>query len=148
MKSNFQIKKKLWGFLVGLCIFFDQFTKYIASYRGMIFLNAKVSFGLSFFGKIESQVVIGTVLLIGVVGLFWLLFFFEGWTVGSALFLSGAISNIVDRFLYSGVRDWLRIPGLQFYNNFADLWIFFGLVFLISNQIFSKKGRHLAGGVK
>ena len=48
------------------------------------------------------------------------------------LFLGGAMSNIMDRLVIGGVRDWLPVPVLGLRNNLAD-WAIVGalIIFLI-----------------
>lgn len=44
------------------------------------------------------------------------------------LFQGGAVSNVLDRLVYGGVRDWLAVPILGLRNNFADWAIVIALV--------------------
>lgn len=116
----------LLSILILICI--DQVTKAWAQTQGWVNLNPGVSFGLLF----RISPVILTALLV--------LFVFVGMTVwkrwqlplgAGAFFWAGAISNIVDRVLVAGVRDWLPIPLTGISNNIADWWIAVGVGVLL-----------------
>lgn len=113
--------KLLKGFGLGLfLIFLDQLTKYF--FEGQI--NPGISFGL--FESLPNFLFIVLVLFVSVLllsGSFSRPF--------SIVFLAGALSNLVDRLIFDGVRDWLMIPGFGFSNNLADIWISIGLLGII-----------------
>lgn len=44
------------------------------------------------------------------------------------LILGGGVSNVIDRVLFGGVRDWMTLPMLGLHNNLADWAIITGLV--------------------
>jgi lipoprotein signal peptidase len=56
------------------------------------------------------------------------------------LFLGGAVSNIIDRVFFAGVRDWMTLPVLMVKNNMADWAIFLAVVWLLWAE-FSKSDR-------
>lgn len=58
----------------------------------------------------------------------------------TGLFIGGAVSNIIDRIYFGGVRDWFPIPFVGLRNNLAD-WAIFLAVFLSVVQLASRKGK-------
>ncbi len=88
-------------------------------------------------------------LVVGIVFLFVLtLFLKEIWeekqeSLWLAILLGGAIGNIIDRFIYGGVIDWIDITLFKFSwssFNFADIAIITGVIgWLISSLIQKKK---------
>ncbi len=67
--------------------------------------------------------------LIFLIGIFWWgTFSWVKESIAGGLFFGGALSNILDRIVFGGVRDWLSIPFTSLNNNVADWAIFIGLV--------------------
>ncbi len=99
--------------------------------------NRGVSFGL--FKNLPPyflSIIIGVALLILVV--WWVKENNTITRIGLALCLGGAISNIIDRFLYGAVADFfhLHILGRSiFVNNIADMIIFIGVLFFLANML-------------
>ncbi len=99
--------------------------------------NPGISFGL--FGSAPSWV-LPSIIGIAIVALgFW-------WVketdllskIGLALCIGGALSNIIDRFLYGAVADFFHIYWGQksiFVNNIADMIIFVGVLLLLPNML-------------
>jgi signal peptidase II len=52
-----------------------------------------------------------------------------------ALIIGGAIGNAIDRILFNHVTDFLHFSDAATMN-FADIWVFAGILLLISNQIY------------
>ncbi len=48
--------------------------------------------------------------------------------VSAGLILGGGISNLIDRIMLGGVRDWITLPAFGIQNNLADWAIVFGLI--------------------
>lgn len=91
-------------------------------------LNHGISFGL-FSGF--SGFAWGGVLFIVLMGL-WVAWR-EWWLdfpVGSGLFFGGALSNLADRLIHGGVRDWIPVPFTNLHNNLADWAVVFGLLLI------------------
>jgi signal peptidase II len=58
--------------------------------------------------------------------------------IGLALCFGGAISNIIDRFLFGAVADFFHLHFGQhsiFVNNIADIIIFIGVLLLLPNML-------------
>lgn len=123
-------------FIFVLVILADLFSKSIAKQAGQAYFNQGVSFGLV--GVEQTDFMVGLLFLLGLVV-----------TVGAvkisaqnrdaaqdialALFLGGVWANLLDRLISGGaVRDWLKVPGLDLYNNLADWSIFIGVILWIS----------------
>ncbi len=106
----------------------DQMSKFI--YRGQVVLNAGISFSfnLSLFFTIGISVV-----LIGVG--FYLLVKRHFFPLGMSLILAGAISNLIDRLLFFGVRDFLDVPFLNLKNNLADWMIVIGIILIVIKDV-------------
>jgi lipoprotein signal peptidase len=107
-------------FLGLFLIFLDQLTK--------LFFNGQINRGISF-GLFESLPNLFFVLLLIIISALLLKSSLSKFF--SIFFLAGATSNLVDRLMFEGVRDWLSIPGFNFSNNFADIWISLGLLGII-----------------
>lgn len=60
---------------------------------------------------------------------------------GTAFLLAGGISNLIDRLFLHYVTDFIAFNLFGFYNlpviNFADIFIFFGVLILIYQLLFS-----------
>ena len=55
-----------------------------------------------------------------------------------ALILGGAISNLLDRFFYGGVLDYLNFRSFPTFN-LADTYITFGIIFILKDAFFRRK---------
>ncbi len=125
---------KFFGILtIFLVISIDQFSKYLAKIYGLnIIFNDGISLNL-LNGIPNNLMIFFLVLFVFLVFLFLKKDTFKN-NLYVFLFLGGAISNILDRIFYAGVRDWLKIPFLDLYNNLAVWFIFSGvLIFLLYN---------------
>lgn len=113
----------------GVIIAADQLSKIIAQYYSMVLINKYISFSL--FAEFPPVLItLGTVLtalLVAGWGRDWWSRFptVSGWWWG------GVSSNLIDRLVFGGVRDWLPIPFTQLNNNLADYAISIGLVGLV-----------------
>ena len=115
----------------------DQVTKSFAQHSGKIVLNSGISLGL--LGSLSAPLL----LMLLSVGLGWWV-----WQSRVALlahpvawgaFLGGAVSNLGDRVLFGGVRDWflLPLPGLPLRNNLADWAIVLAALWLVRCTIYN-----------
>jgi len=55
-----------------------------------------------------------------------------------ALILGGAISNLLDRFFYGGVLDYLNFRAFPTFN-LADAYITFGIILIFKDAFFKKR---------
>lgn len=120
----------------------DQLSKNIRFSEETGTLNTGISLGI--FAAVESEII---TIILCIVLMLIAHFFKDVWQksqILAALFFSGAISNVLDRVLYGGVRDWLPIPFTSVYNNLADWYIFIaivGLLFLSAKPHYDNKSR-------
>jgi len=120
-----------------LSLFLDQLTKFLAGRYVPLQYNSGISFNWL---PGSNQLLITACLLIFLVGVGWA--WRKTWRhtpAWSGLFFGAAISNLLDRMLYSGVRDWLIVPGFQLKNNLADWLVFLSLGFILIQVIQNKK---------
>jgi len=120
---------------ITMVVVIDQLSKFLASFFGLeIIFNSGVSLG--WLGDFSAG---GLTLLSVFFVLIIFILFKKEWLVSpvaSSLFFGGAVSNILDRIIYGAVKDWLKIPFFDVYNNLADWFIFIGLViFLVYNRL-------------
>lgn len=124
------------AFIFIICVTVDQWFKYWAGLRHIVQYNSGVS--LSWLPGF-NQMAVAILLFIFLLSVAWtwrnIWWRYTGW---AALFFGGAFSNIVDRLLYHGVRDWMSLPGLQLKNNLADWFVCIGLAAIIF-QVITKK---------
>lgn len=112
--------------LLGTVIAFDQMSKIWAMGHFHIAPNTGVSFGLA---PIWGLMLHGLGLL--VVGL--VMFFSRSKYRGALLLvLAGGFSNMIDRWRWGGVVDWLIVPGTGLQNNVADYVIAVGVLWLLT----------------
>ncbi len=83
--------------------------------------------------------VLTIVLLLGLIAVF--LFLPERFTLlklSIAMIISGALGNLIDRFMFDEVRDfvWVNIFGNPACCNFADFWIVFGAIIAVIDMLF------------
>lgn len=106
-----------------LTLVIDQVSKY---YAREIILNQGVSFGL-----FPSSLL--TFALAGVLVIIALKFgkaFLSSSPVATGIFFGSSLSNLLDRVLYGGVRDFLWVPIFSVRNNLADWAIILSLIWL------------------
>ncbi len=119
-----------------LTIAVDQATKMNAA---LVTLNTGISFGL-FPSSLLTFLLSGVLLLIAYQ--FGKLFF-QVSPVLTGIFFGGSTSNLIDRALYGGVRDFLPIPFFSIHNNLADWAIILSLLWLfwqLHHSNFKKEG--------
>ena len=113
--------------ITGAILAADQLTKLWADSQGWVVLNKGISFGL----LTESPwlPVVLVVVIVCVMGLAIQRQFVARQWLLSGLVFGGLISNVIDRLVVGGVKDWLPAPGLMITNNLADWAIVGGLVY-------------------
>jgi signal peptidase II len=148
-KSN--IKLLWWSVFV---VFFDQFTKMLIKkfmsegdhidvfgeiLRLTYVKNPGMAFGIQIGGKLFYTIFASIACIIILVYLFRLRpeNFWARFALASIL--GGAIGNLIDRFVYSEVVDFIDIKIIRWpVFNFADIAVFVGMVILIAIVIFEK----------
>jgi signal peptidase II len=117
-------------------VFFDQLIKLIVvSIEYPYVLNTGIAFGLF----------AGIPLINLVVSIFFLLVVFlfkkEFGIFVFCFICAGAVSNIIDRIIYSGVIDYIILPILPAFN-LADLFINIGVISYIYKNIKLKSNKY------
>ncbi len=109
-------------------VLLDQLSKYFFS--RFVSLNYGVAFGIGWFesfGWLGLLFIFGLVLALSSRSV-------NRYPVCFGLFYAGAVSNLVDRLIFGGVRDFLPLPfGLT--NNLADWAIGMGLTYVVILKI-------------
>jgi len=118
-------------FTVVAVIAIDQLTKFFL-FSSEMTLNTGVSFSLlSFFPQWALVLVLWGVLLV-----VWR-WDKELWVrnqIATGMFFGAAVSNLLDRVLYGGVRDFLPVPLLGVENNLADYSLTIGLLLILFKE--------------
>jgi len=102
----------------------DRLSKYFFNKANLSSVNKGISFGI--FNNTS-------VFLLVIIFLFFIFFLNllkiqHKLTVG--LVTVGGLSNIIDRFIYGGVIDFLNLPLIPEFN-FADIFICFGILLIV-----------------
>jgi len=119
---------QLYGVTLAVVVI-DQLSKWLADTQGVAIVNQGVSFGL--FSLLPPSAL--TISLILMLCFVWYSYrsAWQRQPLASSLFFGGGISNVIDRVMIGGVRDWLPVPFFNLQNNFADYAIAFGLLWLL-----------------
>lgn len=143
-------------FLFLIMLIIDQYTKYIIDANFLVgesipvidgffnltyVQNRGMAFGL-FQGKIDIVSILAMIAVIMIFSYFIRNFKKISLIERTAytLIFSGAIGNLIDRFLRSYVIDMLDFRGIwSFIFNFADVWINIGVILIIIEHIFFSK---------
>ena len=112
--------------LFGLIIIFQTISHLLILYSDPT-INSGLGLNLAFMPFINFVLIIALVFALFIL-------FHKSPTIALILVSAGAVSNICDRIIYSGVVDWLNFFGL-FKFNLADLSIFLGLSFVLYQKI-------------
>lgn len=121
--------------LILMVVVVDQVSKMLAGSRGAVVINEGGVFGLlPHWGWLWLLPAILLVVLFS----WWRSndVFIRGALV---LIIGGGISNLIDRFLYGGVRDFIYYPGLAVYGNVADIFLAVGLLLIVWHQYTHRK---------
>ncbi len=74
--------------------------------------------------------------VIGLVGLIWIILYKKVYSIPYILILSGGISNIIDRFIYQAVVDFIHIWIFPVFN-IADIYIMIGVLVWLTQEFFN-----------
>jgi len=123
---SFNKQKWFWLGLGGV-VLFDQISKAVIErwWQTNLIINDGISFGLKF-GSNHLQTMILLLLWLVMAWILLIQLRFKSLYIG--IFLGGGISNLIDRLIWGGVRDWLSWPIIPISNNLADWAIAIGLV--------------------
>jgi len=110
--------------IIFLAFLVDRLSKYFFNKANLSSVNKGISFGI--FNNTS-------VFLLVIIFLFFIFFLNllkiqHKLTVG--LVTVGGLSNIIDRFIYGGVIDFLNLPLISEFN-FADIFICFGILLIV-----------------
>lgn len=134
---------KYWLYVVCgvILIFIDQISKWwVGKHHFFVVKNSGLIFDWG--PKLGTWVLIVTILILG-------LFLFtletpKKYLLPITFILSGAISNLIDRFFRGGIIDFIRIKG-DLATNLADIYVIVGVIIFIilyykyENKIFRHK---------
>lgn len=114
----------------------DQLSKSLAASNGAgLLLNTGISFG--WFTESVTVPLLFAVLIGIIIGLSF--HYWPRFPLAFGLFFGGVMSNVLDRMIHGGVRDWLPVPFFELYNNFADWAIVIGIIILIQQTVSQSK---------
>lgn len=105
----------------------DQVTKALFTNPENSTINPGISFG--FFSELRGSnlVLISVVILVLAIFLYTSRNLMSSHPIWMGLIVGGGVSNLLDRFIMGGVRDWMALPGLNLSNNLADWSIVVGI---------------------
>jgi len=126
-------KTSLFFLVAGSVLVFDQLTKDLF-FTSKLKLNFGVALGLM--PGIDIMIIGFLIILITFVFRSQI----KRMPLAFGLFFGGAVSNLLDRFIYGGVRDFLPIPLTNLSNNLADWAIVIGIgLILVQSLRFKNK---------
>ena len=127
-------KTSLFLEITGLVVAFDQFLKYKIHHNGGFYLcNGGISFGITLFGVFFWPILALFLLII----LFYCVFLYKKRDllyielISLALLLGGTLSNLLDRFLFGCVLDYIDFLKPFPVFNLADVSIFSGSCLIV-----------------
>lgn len=115
----------------------DQLTKFIAQSMELVTINPGISYGLFSGFSRAGMLIMLLVFFAGITKLTW-----EWWQkhlIIFGLFSGSVLSNMWDRIMVGGVRDFLPVPFLGLENNLAD-WVIFVCLALAVKYYITQSG--------
>ena len=103
----------------------DLVSKWWVRSRGEFVANQGIAFGVEFSSWFVwvGILVLVYIMWVRIKSVEW------GW-----LFVGG-LANLMDRFLWGSVMDWIRIPGIEMWFNLADLYINVGIAWVLGREL-------------
>lgn len=155
------------GILIFILIIFDQLTKYLAKFflegkPPFVFINKVITLSYQTNDGASFGILAGKIwlfILLTVIALFFFFYLFKSvnktkkiYSIGISLMIAGTMGNLLDRIFHGGlVIDFLlvelyepilKIFGLSnFYNNFADMYLFIGIILFAIDMFFLESKR-------
>lgn len=114
-------------------ILLDQASKLLANKLGIVLINRGISFGVLLNCYVVALL---TVLSFCLLIIFW--YIKKIWSIGLILITSGGIGNLIDRLIYGGVEDFIKLPFIPLFN-LADIAICTGAVLAVVDFVKLKK---------
>ena len=108
----------------------DRILKYLVLQQGSFVINKGVVFGI---GIISSNYIILLIILVIVLLLVYSLKN-QNYRLFVMFLVLGGISNLIDRFLYNGVVDFIKLPYVPMFN-VADILIVSGILLIFLYEI-------------
>tara|TARA_B100000780_G_scaffold199868_1_gene141490 strand:- start:3655 stop:4155 length:501 start_codon:yes stop_codon:yes gene_type:complete len=151
------LKKIIVNFIIILCIFLiDRFSKiyilkiamlqnildiYVNPYLNFYLIwNKGIAFGLLSFNDVFIYNIVTSMIIIIIIIILIMLTKSEGFKKYSLLFvMGGSLGNLYDRIYYSAVPDFIDFHINNFHwfvFNVADIFITFGVICLIFDEVF------------
>ena len=151
------LKKIIVNFIIILCIFLiDRFSKiyilkiamlqnildiYVNPYLNFYLIwNKGIAFGLLSFNDVFIYNIVTSIIIIITIIILIMLTKSEGFKKYSLLFvMGGSLGNLYDRIYYSAVPDFIDFHINNFHwfiFNVADIFITFGIICLIFDEVF------------
>jgi len=131
-KNIVQLKTFKLASLFVFIFLLDQVTKYWFSRNLILAINTGFSFGL--INNLSIMVISALQIFFLVVVVFFAKFRKIG-QYQAVIILAAGSSNLLDRWLFSGVRDIFYLPILNLTNNLADWLIFLTIIFGILTKL-------------
>lgn len=117
------------NFAVLAVLILDQVTKHWAEQQSWVVqINQGISFGMFAELSASALLILGALVLLGIS--YWTFVVHKQDFTLLGVFVGGGVSNLVDRVVLGGVRDWLPFAPLGVRNNLAD-WAISLAVFLL-----------------
>ncbi|MDP2874047.1 MAG: signal peptidase II [bacterium] len=134
---KFRLSRRGAIFLFLLILMADQFSKGLIQYLFPKWLSVNTGMAWGLFTERNAWWLGLSFLLLGILVFLALKMRKCLWMV--VMIWGGGVSNFIDRLVYGGVRDWLRIGWLPAFN-LADLAITLGVIFLGASFLRSDDG--------
>lgn len=144
-QTAWMLIKELFAIIIwaGILIWVDQVSKYYLydqkMYQDLPFITPVLNPGISW-GIDVPMNIIYIVFALALVLFGYLYLKRHIWKIVMILFLAGAIGNMIDRFYYSGVRDFIDLQYWPVFN-LADIFLSLGVILLLYQEFISKKIR-------